>query len=40
MMYVLSIGEISVLPPDGVDSKLSIKSIISILSTLVAPETH
>jgi len=33
-------GVISVHPLDGVNSSLSIQSIVSILSTMVAPQLH
>ena len=39
-LNILSMGEISVYPLDGVDNNLSIQSIISILSTLFAPKLH
>jgi hypothetical protein len=39
-LYTAFTGVYSVLPLDGVNSKLSTQSIISILSTLVAPRLH
>jgi hypothetical protein len=39
-MFILYLGENYVHPLDGVDKNLSIKSIKSILSTLVAPQLH
>jgi hypothetical protein len=39
-MSILYLGENQVHPLDGVDNNLSIKSIISILSTLFATQLH